>query len=536
MSSLMKGAAILTIGLFLSKALGLIYIFPFYAIVGSENVALYSYAYIPYSIMLTLAISGAPNAVSKFVSKYNSLGDYDTGRRLMKSGLLIMAVTGVLAFLALFLLATPIAEIVIKSEEQVFTVEQIASVIRWLSFALIVVPFMSLWRGFFQGHGIMEPTAVSQFVEQVIRVAFLLIASFLVMRVFDGQPDTAISMAVFAAFVGAIGSMIVLLYYWKKYVPEFNRLRASSVTQSTMSMPTMYKEILTYSIPFAFVSVADPLFQLVDMLTFNGAMTSIGLASVTDDYFGMINFLTNKIVMIPVMVASGLSMALIPTITRYFTQNAQLSLRSTMDKTFQIIVFIMLPAVAGIMVLSYEIYFAFYSQSEAGAEILMHYAPVAILFALFAVTGALIQGIDYQKWIVFSLLTGIFVKLTLNIPFIKLFEADGSIIATATGYSVAIIINLIVLRVVLNYRFTTVFRRILLIILMTLAMVLAVSLVRWGLIALVGVAQTKLMAICYLIVCISVGAATYAYLTLKTGLAQKILGERITRITSKFGF
>ena len=71
---LMKGTAILTMGMFLSKVLGLIYIFPFYAIVGEKNIALYQYAYIPYSIMLAIAISGAPIAVSKFVSKYNAMG------------------------------------------------------------------------------------------------------------------------------------------------------------------------------------------------------------------------------------------------------------------------------------------------------------------------------------------------------------------------------------------------------------------------------------------------------------------------------
>ena len=82
MSSLMKGTAILTIGLFLSKLLGLIYIFPFYAIVGEENIGLYNYAYIPYNIMLSIAIAGLPIAVSKFVSKYNALGDYDAGREI----------------------------------------------------------------------------------------------------------------------------------------------------------------------------------------------------------------------------------------------------------------------------------------------------------------------------------------------------------------------------------------------------------------------------------------------------------------------
>ena len=140
-----------------------------------------------------------------------------------------MILTGLLAFIALYLLATPIAGLVIKSKEQVFTVEQIASVIRWVSFALLLVPFMSLWRGFFQGYDKMQPTAISQLVEQIVRIIVLLGGSFLVMEVFGGKAQTAVSFAVFAATIGAVGGLIVLYYYWKKYQPEFNSLRSESV-------------------------------------------------------------------------------------------------------------------------------------------------------------------------------------------------------------------------------------------------------------------------------------------------------------------
>ena len=101
-SKLVKGTAILTIGLFLSKALGLLYLIPLYAIVGKESMGLYQYAYIPYNIALSIAISGAPLAVSRFVARYNAVGDYATGRKLMKSGMLVMTISGILAFLTLF--------------------------------------------------------------------------------------------------------------------------------------------------------------------------------------------------------------------------------------------------------------------------------------------------------------------------------------------------------------------------------------------------------------------------------------------------
>lgn len=535
MSNLMKGTAILTLGMFLSKVLGLIYIFPFYAIVGEKNIALYQYAYIPYSIMLAIAISGAPIAVSKFVSKYNAMGDYQSGRKLMKSGIIIMMMTGFAAFIALFFLATPIAGLVIKSEEQVFTVDQIASVIRWVSFALIVVPFMSLWRGFFQGYDKMEPTAVSQLMEQIVRIVVLLGGSFIVVVVFKGKPETAISFAVFAAFIGAIGGLGVLYYYWKKYQPEFNLLRSQSVTSTQLPMSNIYKEVITYSIPMVFVGVANPLFQLVDMLTFNGAMTSIGLAEVTDTYLSMINFMTHKVVIIPVMLATGFSMALVPTITKYYTQGEYLSLRHAMDKTYQILIFITLPAVVGISLLANEIYFMLYSESEMGAMILAHYAPVAILFALFQVTAALLQGIDFQKWIVFSLLSGIFVKLALNIPLIRLLEADGAIVATAIGYSVSILINILVLRKTLNYRSEMVVRRVLLIALLTMAMAISVLVVHKLLELIMGPVDSKFSALLFSVICAVVGVAVYGFLSLRIGLAQKLLGERLTRIMSKLG-
>src|SRR5690606_13522309 len=93
MSSLSKGTAILTLGLSLSKVLAVIYLIPFYSMVGEDNLGLYQSAYIPYHLMPALAISGAPIAFSTFTAKYNSLGDYAPGRRLLLSGLLTMVAT-----------------------------------------------------------------------------------------------------------------------------------------------------------------------------------------------------------------------------------------------------------------------------------------------------------------------------------------------------------------------------------------------------------------------------------------------------------
>ena len=71
-SKLLKGTFILTLGMVLSKVLGLLYVIPFNAIVGAEGLSLYQYAYVPYTIFLSIATGGLPLAVSKFFAKYNA--------------------------------------------------------------------------------------------------------------------------------------------------------------------------------------------------------------------------------------------------------------------------------------------------------------------------------------------------------------------------------------------------------------------------------------------------------------------------------
>ncbi|MDN4493728.1 putative polysaccharide biosynthesis protein [Ureibacillus aquaedulcis] len=536
MSSLMKGTAILTVGLFLSKVLGLVYLFPFYSIVGGEeNLGLYTYAYIPYNIMLSVAISGLPLGVSKFVSKYNAINDYEAGRKLFKSGILVMLLTGVASFLILNLLANPIANVVIEDDEQIYTVDQIASVIRWVSFALLAVPVMSLIRGFFQGYSHYMPTSVSQLVEQIVRIIVLLGGSFVVVVILDGAPETAIKFAVFAAFIGAIGGLFVLYYYWKKLRPEFNALRLDNVSSGDLSYRAIYTEIIKYSIPFVFVGMASSLFQLVDMLTFNRAMISIGLASVTDQYLTMLNLTTQKIVIIPVMLATGFSMALIPSITKHFTLGEFDTLRNTLDKTYQILLFITIPASIGISILAPGIYHVLFQQSEMGAEVLAHYAPLAILFALFSVTAAILQGIDYQKWIIFSLLTGVLFKLMLNTPLIKLMDVDGALLATAIGYAVTISINIAVIHKALHYSSKLVLRRIMLICILTLLMSVSVLIV-YKLLYSLTVPTNKLLEALYLILSVGVGVIVYGYLSFRLRIAQKLLGGRFTKIANKLGF
>ena len=293
---------------------------------------------------------------------------------------------------------------------------------------------------------------------------------------------------------------------------------------------------MIYTVPFALVGVINPLFQFIDMITFNRAMDMIGVSgTLSDEYLGMLNLTTHKLVMIPVMLATGFSMALVPYITSYYAKNDFVQVRKSLDQAFQVLLFLTIPAALGIAVLSNEFYLVFYEQSDVGATVLAHYAPVAILFALYPVTTSILQGIDRQKLIILNLLIGILTKLVLNTPFIKVFETDGAILATACGYMIAIVLNMFAIRKSLHYKSAMVYRRIFLIFVINIIMIGLVFILKWG-IEQVFTIDGKIEALLVILICASIGGAFYGYTTLRLGLAQKLLGDKITRFTKKFGF
>ncbi len=533
-SKLIRGTFILTLGTFISKFLGLFYVIPFDDLLKGheEGASLYQYGYVPYTIFLTVATAGVPLAVSKFVSKYNAIEEYAVGRRLFKSGLVLMILTGIVSFLIMYAFAPIFAGMTIKSNEQVISVDQVTTVIRAVSFALIIIPFMSLIRGFFQGHQSMGPTAVSQVIEQIVRIVFLLGGIYVVLNILDGTVTTAISVATFAAFVGGLASLGALIWYWYKRKPHLDELLEEDRGNVEVSLKSMYKEIIAYSIPFIFVGLANPLFQLVDQITFNTAMDDIGNAKVSDHAFAVLNFYTHKLVIIPVSLATAFSMTLIPLITTSYTSGDRKTMRRNIDQTFQILLFLTVPAALGLALLAEPMYTMFYHSDALGTSILRSYAPVAILFALFAVTAAILQGIDEQKFTIFSLLVGLLLKLVLNIPLIRLFETQGAVLATTLGYLAAILINLYVIKKYARYQFGLIIRRTMFIGALNGIMAVVVLVLYAVLVKFLN-PETGFQSILLVAICGGVGALVYFYLSLRSKLADRLFGDKITKIRSK---
>ncbi|MBP2966706.1 oligosaccharide flippase family protein, partial [Acinetobacter baumannii] len=196
---MVRGSLWMTIGNVLSRLLGAIYIIPWYAWMGENgDVAnsLFSMGYNVYALFLMIATAGIPGAIAKQISYYNSLNEYQISQRLFKRTLIIMAGFGVLCAGVMYLISPILAA----------GDPNLVPVMRALSAAVLIFPSMSVIRGYFQGNQDMMPSAVSQIVEQIARVFYMLLMTFIIIKVRDGNFVDAVIQSTFAAFIGMLGA------------------------------------------------------------------------------------------------------------------------------------------------------------------------------------------------------------------------------------------------------------------------------------------------------------------------------------------
>jgi O-antigen/teichoic acid export membrane protein len=165
--------------------------------------------------------------------------------------------------------------------------------------------------------------------------------------------------------------------------------------------------------------------------------------------------------------------------------------------------------------------------------VLRWYAPTAILFALFSVTAAILQGINKQKFTMVSLTSGLLTKLCLNYYLITKFETVGAILATTLGYLLSVLLNLWVIQKHTNYRYGFVLRRTTFMAILTAIMSIVVALVVSLFEKLFHYNGSTFHSLVIVSVGAVVGAAVYFYLSERSQLLYYLFGDRFSFLRKK---
>ncbi|MED3382805.1 polysaccharide biosynthesis protein [Bacillus tropicus] len=529
-SKVLKGTALLSGATMISRILGFIYFFPFQLLVGTQGVALYGYAYSWYGILLSFSTAGIPIAVSKFVAKHNALGDYSTSKKLYNSSVKLMLFMGFLGFLILFIGAPYISQFIIRSKtpDPQF-IADVTLTMRALSFALIIVPAMSVTRGYFQGFQHMKPSAVSQVVEQIARVVFILVGSFIVSKLLGGSVASSVAVATFGAVIGALASVSILKKYNRLKPPEGElKSRASNIP-----LKNIYMELLRYAIPIVFVGIAIPLYTLVDQYTVADVLRAMGEPLETANaVFAYITNYAQKLIMIPASLATGFSLTIIPAITKSYTSGKLEELQEQISKIFQVLLFFTIPAAFGLASIAYDAFRMVYVNPEialGGSQYLISFAPSAILSAIFTVSAAILQGIDYQRKTMIAFSAGILVKVVVNTPLLHLFGGHGAVLGTILGYLVSNIIMLYCIVKFAKFKIDETAKTVFLITIYSAAMSAVVMALKVILTWLIP-GQSYIESLLIVVICGAAGGIVYLLFVLTSGLASHILGDKIQQL------
>lgn len=519
-SKMLSGSAWMTAGSIASRILGALYVIPWVTWFGAysnEANALFAQGYNIYNLFLVVATAGIPSAISKLVAHYNGINQYGVSRRLYHSGMYVAMAMGVICATIMMFGAS----LMDNGDPNVIPV------IRSLAWAVLIIPGMAITRGFLQGYNWMAPSAMSQFVEQLFRIIYMLAATYFIMKIRHGSWVSAVTQSTFAAFIGAIGAIIVLGIAWLRHLSEMNGLVANSVSDPEVSTGRLVFKIAYQAIPFIVIESGITLYQLIDQFTFPRMMAMVGNFThyqVTVLY-ALFSFNANKLYMIVISLASAMAATVIPLLATARAQNDQEGMRKQIENVLLLFYFVMIPAALGMAAVAQQVYTVFYRYDPAGVTVLQFASFVSIPMGLYTVAAAMMQGISENKRMMKFLGIGLLVKLIIQLPCIWAFEGLGPLVATCISMFVVNYLILHSFNMEFNMHFAEMAQPTNQILCFSLIMFILTKLVMLGIGSLVS-PYGRFTAFFSLIPGVVVGVGVYLYLALKYRLADRIIGAR----------
>lgn len=538
-SSFVEGTFIATLAIFLTKIMGMLYVIPFYALIGVQGSALYAYAYNIYVIFLDISSAGLPIAISKIINEYNTLGMMDAKKRAFSIGKKVTGFLAITIFILLMLFAPQIAKLLLGDLSGGNTIEDVALAIRCVSFAILVVPFLSVTKGYLQGHKIINVSSFSQVIEQVVRIGVLLGGSYLVLRIFNGTVTTAVCISVFAAFLGSLVAYIYVRIKMKKSGDELGL--GEVTTKDDVSNKEIGKKIFSYAIPFIIINIVSSCYNFVDMTLLLRSMNYLKLdASSVEFVTSAVTTWAPKINMIVTSVAMGMSTSFIPTMVTAYTLKNWKEVNNKFNQALQILIFVSLPMTIGLSLLSTAVWSIFYGFNQAGAYVLALNVFTGLFINIYMITSSALQGLNKFKTVYLSTIAGFVTNALLDVPIILLYSKIGippylgAVTASIIGYILSIVIALISLKKECKIKYEDTFKLIIKMMVPTILMILIVLVL--GFIVPVNY-DSRLSCIIFVAINAICGALVYAVVSFKMGIIEKVLGKEMTnKILKKLTF
>lgn len=423
-----KGAIIITIATMLSKIIGSVYRIPIQNIAGDGVFGIYSIVYPVYMSVLILTVAGIPLAISKLISEARVAGRKDEVYLIYRTATILGIIFGLISFSLMFLFSGQIA-VLLGGEFAKYS-------IMIVSVALLFAPYMAVHRGFFQGFEDMKPTAISQVLEQLVRVAIILVMAYVLTM--QGKSDDVVSAGL---MIGSIIGVIAALIYLQVLYQKAKKNLMDKVHYTFQNFRLWSKRILIVAIPICIGALTMAFLNMVDSLTIPLQLSSTGHSEEEVTHLFGIYSRGIALVQIAVVFASALILPLIPRITATMTQGKNEETRNIIEKANKFTHLTSWPATIGLVALTLPINLALFTNLEGNTVIAI--LSFSALFTSFSVlTTGILQGMNRASHAAVIVIICAVMKIILNLVLVHKFGLVGGAISTLITYIVLTILNL----------------------------------------------------------------------------------------------
>lgn len=440
--SLVGGISVLGIAGIICKVVGVLFRIPLANIIGGEGLGLFQQVMPSYNLLLAITSAGIPVAISRMVSHYVTIGEPGNARRVFKTALKLLTVLGIVTTIILLLFSRLIARWVATPEG-------------YLSYmciapSLFFVCVMSAYRGYMQGMRRMMPTAISQLIEQVGKVAVALpLASIGFAR--GGEANGWLLGSAGALLGTSLAECAAMLYMIIQ--GRFFKAPPALPDEKAIAGRELAKRIVRISIPITLGACIVPLASTIDSAMLKRLMMGTGIsAKLAGTHYAVYSGIVITMINVPTSLAMAMSTNLVPSIAAGMARKDRASVARDAGIGLRVAAVVGFPCSIGMSMLAKPIVYLCYGSSGRftfndlvlAGSLLEFSACTIILFTMVQATSGILQGAGKQKIPMLTLVAGVVCKIILNAILVsnRNISIHGAPIASLVCYTVSMVPNL----------------------------------------------------------------------------------------------
>ncbi len=403
-----SGVLLLTFSTILVKLVGLIYKIPMFSILGAEGMGYFNSAYEIYALFCVIATAGLPVALSVLIAGALASGEKGSVRRIFRIAFLVFLSVGILGTLLMVGFAKRFC-MMMQSELAYHCILSIAPTV-------FFVCVSSAYRGYFQGYGKMQQTAISQIMESLGKLLFgLLLANYAMTKGYE-TPIIA-AFAGWGLTVGTAVSTAYLCIAMKRFkAKEQSSPKEIKDSESENELTHIGKRLFSLAVPMTLGASLVSLTKLIDMTMILRRLQSIGYsAAEANQAYGSYTTLALSVFGLLPSLINAVALPLVPSLSSAVAVGDKQRQGQLISLCYHLTAMFSIPASIGLTIFARPILMLLFSSEgqavDIAAPLLSQLGVSVFLSCMITATNSVLHAYQSVKLPILSMLAGAALKI-----------------------------------------------------------------------------------------------------------------------------